>query len=601
MMQMKNPFEYIGPEEMTAEQINHLFVELYSEFPRITRSGNVFITGARGTGKSMMIRYAMPDVQILENGGRVFSDLDCIAFHVKVKRTQINYTDLGILDDVYAPYYINEHFLSVYVLMFALKSLSELKIKAFRKKAYERFFNETYIRYLRLSNCNDEIEPTYDSANAFFKVLYNHAEIMNAQLISYMANMGSTKDRTIAPYTLPLLSFLRFIVPVFSELNTLPGFPKGKDIHIYIDDADYLSETQTKILNSWVACRTQPKISLKIASQVKKYKTFLTPTNVLVEAPHDYYHINISDLYTTKNSGYAKKAQSILKKRLELAGITCEVDSFFPVYKKQEDGIELQRQLIKENYPHSGIGNRVDDDVGRYAIPNYIKSLSGTSKNKMTYQYAGIDNIIHLSSGIVRYLLESACDMFDEVSKKHTEASAVATIPSEIQDNVLRLKASSFLFNDIYKMDIGSKDKPSGGLSSKSSKTQRLQNLLRAMGQTFSEILMSERSERKVFSIALSNQIDADVRETLELGVELGYLHESRIGNKEGTGQTELYILNRCLSPIFTLDPTGFSGYLFMTNDDLKLAISSGRRLRKIDKYAKDDENQLSLFDAVGV
>ena len=597
-MNMSNPFEYIGPEEMTPEQIKQLFVELYSEFPRITRSGNVFITGARGTGKSMMIRYAMPDVQILINGGRLFSELDYIAFHVKIKRTQINYTDLGVLDDIYAPYYINEHLLTVYVLMFALKSLSELRIKGFRKKSYEKFLNNTYLRYLRLANCKDEITPSFESANAFFNSLYNHAEEMNAQLISYMASIETKREVSIAPYNLPLLSFLRFIVPVFSELNKLPGFPKGKDVHIYIDDADYLSETQTEILNSWIACRTQPKISLKIASQNRKYKKYLTPTGVLVEAPHDYYHINISDIYTTRVSDYAKKAKSILEKRLEQADILCGIQDFFPVYDRQEEGIEGERQKIREGYPVSGIGSRVDDDIRRYAIPNYIKSLSGQSKNKMTFRYAGVDNIIHLSSGVIRYLLEAACDMYDEVEKRLSGEQQITHIPSDIQDDVMRAKAKSYLFNEIYKLDVAVTDEKDEVAVGYRTKTQRLQNLLRAMGQTFSEILLSERSERKVFSIALSNQVDNDVRETLELGVELGYLHESRIGNKEGTGQTQLYIMNRCLAPIFTLDPTGFSGYLFMTNEDLKFAILNGRRLRKVSKHDKSDD-QLSMFKSI--
>ena len=596
---MNNPFVYIGPEEMTPEQTKQLFVELYSEFPRITRSGNVFITGARGTGKSMMIRYAMPDVQILVNEGRAFSELDCIAFHVKVKRTQINYTDLGILDDIYAPYYINEHMLTLYVLMFAFKSLSELRIKGFREKSYEKFFNNTYLKYLRLANCNDDIEPSYESANAFFDKLFTHIEKMYAQLIFFVANIKKSQEVSHEPYNLPLLSFLRFIVPVFSELSNLPGFPKGKDVHIYFDDADYLSETQTEILNSWIVCRTQPRISLKITSQHKKYKTFLTPTGVLIEAPHDYYHINVSDIYTTKTSDYAKKAKKILAKRLELMGV-CNIDEFFPSYEKQEKGIEAERLKLRENYPQEGIGNRIDDDVRRYAVANYIKSLAGKSKNKMTFRYAGLDTLIHLSSGVIRYLLESACDMYDETVKQFEEAEPVMFIPTNIQDEVMNTKARNFLFNDIYKLDISSSQRQIEAFEQPETKTQRLQNLLRAMGQTFSEILLSERSERKVFSIALSNQIDSDVRETLDLGVELGYLHESRIGNKEGTGQTQLYILNRCLAPVFTLDPTGFAGYLFMTNDDLKTAIKNGKRLRKISKHDEDEYDQLSFDDMEG-
>ena len=132
------------------------------------------------------------------------------------------------------------------------------------------------------------------------------------------------------------------------------------------------------------------------------------------------------------------------------------------------------------------------------------------------------------------------------------------------------------------------------------------------MGKTFHEILVygdidnpfSGRSERKVFSIALSNpeQVDPELQQVFQLGVRLGFLHKSYIGNKDGTGRTFLYVLNRCFAPIFTLDPTGFQGYLFMTNDDLHKAIYSGKELRRIDNDKSDDENglyQLSLFDCM--
>ena len=71
---MSNPFAVMSPEEMTAEQANDLFVELHSDFPQIKRPGNVIITGARGCGKSMLIRCSMPDVLMLS--GKNLSELD---------------------------------------------------------------------------------------------------------------------------------------------------------------------------------------------------------------------------------------------------------------------------------------------------------------------------------------------------------------------------------------------------------------------------------------------------------------------------------------------------------------------------------------------
>ena len=424
------------------------------------------------------------------------------------------------------------------------------------------------------------------------------------------------------------MSFTRFIVPVFKKLIELPGFPNGRPILIFIDDADNLSELQTKVLNSWLASRTQPTISLKVFSQIGLYKSFLTSTGVLVESPHDYQEVNISSIYTTKvrNPDYYNKVIQILIKRLQLCGYAEDVEitdkaavekvlkEFFPTYAKQDEGIFAEEVRIREAYKERGRGFRESDDVRRYSIPNYIRKLGGKSKSKSTYRYAGLENIIHLSSGIVRYLLDSTGKMFDIASKRLSEdgtSNCITAISSDIQDVVMRAKADFYLFTELRKSEkLTDEDQVISTTDNPKSTTDKLANLINAMGKTFQEILLSGndddplsgRAERKVFSIALSNpeQTSLELKQVFKLGVRLGFLHESYIGNKEGNGRTYLYILNRCFAPIFTLDPTGFQGYLFMTNEDLTLAINKGNRLRRINGDESDESNkiyQLSLFD----
>ena len=80
----------------------------------------------------------------------------------------------------------------------------------------------------------------------------------------------------------------------------------------------------------------------------------------------------------------------------------------------------------------------------------------------------------------------------------------------------------------------------------------------------------------------------------------MGYFHCSTIGRKDSKsgGRTVLYILNRRLSPIWTLDPTGFAGYLFVKNNLLEEAMEEpARLLRRLGKDpVQNDDCQLSLF-----
>ena len=112
-------------------------------------------------------------------------------------------------------------------------------------------------------------------------------------------------------------------------------------------------------------------------------------------------------------------------------------------------------------------------------------------------------------------------------------------------------------------------------------------------------ILVSNSSERRVFSVALTDTPDEELREILDMGEQYGYLHKSTIGNKQGTGRDRLYILSRILAPHFKLDPTSFAGYKFMKSEILKIALTNKAYFLKL--FSKNLENNIveepSLFD----
>ena len=626
----ENPFAVVSPEELTAEQADQLFVEMHSDYPEITRQGNTLVTGARGCGKSMLIRCSLPDFLMVRKQIH-FSELPYLSVNISIKKTNLSLTELQKLNNLHMPYLINEHFLTLNVLMYSFLGLSKVQYEMDRydEASYRAFFDKTYCRFLKLSGCRDTIDADFSSPAAFFDSLYQNLFEMSCEFIQYLRDLFS-EEASNYKYSLPLLSFSRFIVPVFTKMISLPCFPNGKPILIFIDDADNLSPIQTEILNSWIASRTQPTISLKVFAQLGLYKTFLTSSGILVESPHDYQELNISSKYTTRfmSSDYYDKVIHVLIKRLKLAGYCTNVNennreeienflrSFFPSYRKQDEEIKKEEQRIRDNYQKSGRGYRESDDVRRYAIPNYIRRLAGPSKNKPSFRYAGLETIIHLSSGIIRILLDAVAKMYDVTAKRAKDYSIdrvrIDSIPSEIQNNVLREKADFYLFNELPKStELVEYNEPHKIATSENpqSATEKLANLINAMGKTFQEILLSGtdddldsgRSERKVFSIALSNpaKTSEEIKDVLRLGVRLGFLHETFIGNKAGDGRTYLFILNRCFAPIFTLDPSGFQGYLFMTNEDLLKAIRSGKRLRAIEKEPSpmDEPQQLSLFD----
>ena len=595
---LNNPFTIISPEDLNAELANQLFVEVYSDFPQVKNAGHSMIIGARGSGKSMIFRCLLPDVLMLTNECD-FKELEFIAFHIPIKNTLLRITELDILNRHHASYMINEHFFVLNLLMQILDSLIKFGKTdlSYDEKIYSEFLS-IYNRKLKLQGCKEPCELKATNSESFFRGLYNHAEDMNAQFMQYILKINDHEDGLSYKYNLPILSFQGFIVPILKSLKLFPEIG-DKNIYLFIDDADNLNKCQTQILNSWLSSRTTPTICLKVSTQIGKYKSFVTTNGTSVEAPHDYQEINISEKYTTSKSKYYNRIRCIVSKRLALVGINDKTpEDFFPPYEVQERAIQEEKERLIREWENNGRGNRPVDDANRYAIPNYIRDLGGTRKQRSKYMYAGFETLVHLSSGIVRLFLDSAAAMYDlEVSDGNQKN--ISQISYTVQNKIAREKADEFLYSQFRRMETDE-----SGIIGNLDNVQKLQNLIFSMGKTFHDILVdTDRSERRVFSIALSNNPTREMQEVLDLGVQNGYLHKSYIGTKDGAGRTWLYILNRYISPVFVLDPTSFAGYLFLKNENIINSMTTGARLKSIYELNSENDNeyiQLSLFDMDG-
>jgi len=365
-----------------------------------------------------------------------------------------------------------------------------------------------------------------------------------------------------------------------------------KPIFLLIDDADNLSLTQTTILNSWVSQRTTSVVSLKISTQLN-YRTYRTTSGITIDAPHDFHEVDISSVYTSKRSFYKKRICAIVEKRLEnFFKKPIEADSFFPEDEQQNLRIEAFAKKIKLGEVETPNAYRDNDKSYRYAHSEYLKSLRGKSKSGMTYRYAGFQDMVDMSSGIIRHFLELASLMYStklaEDDKRPIEEIDVST-----QNNIIRSYSEEFLQKELDKLAA---DEAAVG----SSNGEKLKNLIHSMGGMFQVILYSDASQRRVFSIALTDAPDPDIEAVLKLGVRYGYLHQSTISKREGTGRTKRYTLSRRLAPSFQLIAQSFAGDQFIGNDDLRAAMRDSKsyvasfKRRKL--YAQTSPAQPSLF-----
>ena len=272
----KNPFTVISPEELAAQRAEQLFVDFY-EYPAVTREGNTLIIGARGCGKSMMIRCSLPDVLMLRKK-KNFDELDFLAFCIPIKKTSLNLQELSSLEKQHAPYILNEHFMSLHVLMHVFLQLSKLDL-CIDKFSYEKFINEFYKPKIKSVGFKGRFKVNYSTTQKFFFSLYNHICKMVDEFVIYLVKLLSQPDKSFS-YNLPIISFTRFIVPLFNEIMLLSGFPRGKPIFIFFDDADNLSDEVKEFVNQnnaeVIELKTISNITDEERSNNENYVTMLS-------------------------------------------------------------------------------------------------------------------------------------------------------------------------------------------------------------------------------------------------------------------------------------------------------------------------------------
>lgn len=598
-----NPFKVQSPEKLPAKDAVSLFVNVFTDFHKIRGPGHSFLNGPRGCGKSMMFRFLCPDCQCLSSG-RKLHELDFFSIWVPVKNTSLDLSELGRLEDHHGAAYVNEHLMTLFFAVEAMLAVTKSLALADPDKlsdpinsirfieGFNRLFAFAGVEAPLASQAASDDGPHrwIDSARQVCDTLYGQA-------LQYIRHLVS---REVARYDGPLLGYMDFLFPLLQQIRALTFLPEGP-IYLLIDDADNLSSTQTRVLNSWVSSRTSSEVSIKVSTQME-YKTFRSISGRSIDSTHDFSEVNVADVYTSHKGKYLDRVVEIVEKRLgayqvrDEAGMTPTPYQFFPTYEKQEQEIEAIKNQLRAQFEQEGRGYRAGDDVVRYARPIYMAQLAGSKKASSKYVYAGFEQLVHISSGIVRHFLEPAAHMFSELQSREPEAS-ISAIPPMIQDEVIRAESNGFRFSELDKLRDDQSMRPE-----ELETVDKLGNLIEVLGGVFRECLLNEgRAERRVFSIALYDRPDDELREVLRLGVRYGYLHRSSIGKKDGTGRTRLYILSRRLAPAFNLDPNGFVGYLWMSAGTLKEAIyRPSALLNRVRKNAAEelkDVQQLTLFD----
>jgi hypothetical protein len=592
---MPNPFSVFTPEGLTAQEVVSIF---YPEMPglgSIQNGGHAFIIGARGSGKSILFRYHEPDCQRLETG-KALADLPYVSLYVSFRETQAQISELARFSDRHGEVFFNEHLL-------VLAIGAQIVLRLLRNNPIDDgpLPSTGYDQYREVLGLLTGVEPedVTIGTNEALRTVAITLQKQYRKAIQFVKRHGFKTE--ILPYTDDLFGFDDLLLPLVDLVRAALVIPDATPVLLLLDDADSLTLTQTRIVNSWVARRLHTRCSLKVAAQITAYKSMLTVYDTRIEAPHDYHEINLSDP-TSKASekAYVSRIAGIVQRRLRSIGLIKAADKFFEEDNLQRLAIEREAKRITSEWGEHGRGHRARDDAYRYARPNYITSLGGTRKSRSSYSYSGFDQLVHISSGVTRFFLEAAADMYDKAEEAAPRGSKVVTfIAPHIQNDVVREHASRQMIGDLKDLQ-----KDVERLKGDPQQAIQLTNLINGLGALFESALIDNSlSERKLFSFALTDDATPSIEDVLALGIRYGYFFQGIIGRKEGTGRAPLYILSRRLAPLFNLDPMGFSGYKFLPARTIEMLMNEPEKARLSLRRTRSrlDHNQMTIdFDDGG-
>lgn len=600
-----NPFAVKTPENLSAEELVDLFVP-YPEFENLQVGGHQFLNGHRGSGKSMMLRMMSPDSQILWRKCSL-SDLPYFGVYLSIKATELNAPEYARLEQETSGTILSEHVLTTKVLS-ALFSTIEAHCVAHLSSSslydvLRSVVTQTLFSKLKYAGWDEPLPQasakeleTIPGILKFVIRLIDEIHISSVQYIKRRSFPGSTQ-----PYQGALLGFQDVLLPVVQKLSASQIIPHAP-VYFLLDDADNLTEQQTQILNTWVSYRTTGSVSLKISTQLN-YKNYRTTSGMIIETPHDFSSINFTSVHTGSiKERYPKLVANIVEKRLARYG-SHNIDpySFFPEDEAQNRAIKEIEAEYKQKWEQGESGSyRPGDDAYRYARPEFIRRLSGISKQGARYRYAGFEQLVHVSSGIIRFFLEPAARMFTEQLLINEGAPVTAISPS-VQDQELRKQADQLLLQDFDQLahEAEKLKDPTMQLND----IERLRNIVYGIGALFKAHIMDETAtQRRVFSFSISDEPSQEIKAILRLGVIHGYFYIDSIGAKSGMGRVTLYVLTRRLAPAFSLDPTGFSSYLTVTTQLLsEISVHPQAYINRLRKKgipaSSGGPNQLSLLE----
>ncbi|MDP4568730.1 MULTISPECIES: ORC-CDC6 family AAA ATPase [Pseudomonas] len=565
-----NPFDFDGAKNLPDRLLIDWFIDDHNYSRFLKSSRNVLLLGHRGCGKSMtLLYYSLPlelkksDIPLAQK------DLSHIGVYVSCSTPLARRVDHDFFEDEKFSKAISEHYFVLSIAV-AIAEHCEQLVELFDVAELEDLRDELFYVF------DDELPADSSLFKCIKRALKKELRKTQEQFLSFESRTDFTFARTF--YTL--------IVPFLGALRSTPVL-NSTHFSLMIDDAQDLNDDQRLMLNSWLSYRDHSVFSFKVALATVVDFDRRTSTGGSIIEGHDYIAINLEQPFQNESSQFGMLARSIIEKRLKNIGIESSPDQFFeesPEFKAELDTC-WNEVVAKYTAEHPKADRKqINDYAYKQARALYFRKRSPKANRPI---YAGLDTLIHLSSGVVRNLLLPCYWMYDDALSK-SPGRLIQSISPSIQSEVI-MKESEKLWSRVRdgldrELDDCSKEQ-----------AQQIFNLVSALGDYFRDRLFNHASEPRIITFTISERTPECDRQLMPI---LGLMRKAQVmyrrsgPSKDGGRQEDYYTLNRLFWPARGLDPHGQHGRASIRSSALLASMLTG----KFPSLAESD-TQRGLFD----
>jgi len=573
-----NPFDYESAADLDARVLIDYYSEDFNYSRFVLSHRNVFFAGERGTGKTMVLRfYSLPVQQCKAQLERREGPLNIVGVYVGCNTPLASKKEHELLEPSWAAV-VAEHLLVLQMIWALAASLSEVP---------------DLLEGADLPRVTRQVElglgfkvPRGVPLLLALRDIAQHESTRTQRALDSRDPSGSYANA---------LSFSTGIVPLLQAFREVPRLAASHFSFLF-DDAHMLNAPQRRALNSWVSYRDHSLFSLKVAFARSDWTSFETATGSPILEGHDYITVDMEQPYQNEFSLFGKLAREIITKRLARLGKgDVAVDAFFPENQEFRKDIDACRRQAAEavRAKRGEISKKqLNDYVYKHARAIYFRERSARANRP---PYSGFETMVHLSTGVIRYLLEPCYRMYERAFSELSVAvpdgpASVDFISPSVQTEVI--------------MDMSARwwDRLRSGLDDtvkgcSREQGQQLHSLLDQLAVLFRERLMSDISEPRATAFSISEADDPhmdELRRLLLIARKAQYLYMySGVAKTEGRREY-YYVPNRMLWPARGLDPIGQNARVSLRASELWAAATAGKRLRE--KGAAHNQGE-GLFD----